>query len=87
MNDRITALIATGIAAVALGFTAGALSTAAAHEHTRLPIESVMAALDTPCPTEDSDTCYWLADTAGNAQGTSFLNVEGNVFPMPELER
>lgn len=30
-----------------------------------------------PCPTEDSDNCYWNAATMGNGQGQSFVNIDG----------
>lgn len=33
-----------------------------------------------PCPTEDSDNCYWDAATRGNGQGTSFIVVDGVVY-------
>jgi hypothetical protein len=32
-----------------------------------------------PCPTEDSDNCYWDADTMGNGIGRSFTVVDGVV--------
>lgn len=46
---------------------------------------SLAAALDTPCPTEDSQNCYWDADAAGNGSGESFLTVEGHIFPLTAL--
>lgn len=42
---------------------------------------SLAAALDTPCPTEDSDNCYWLGGS--NGTGSSFITVEGHLFPLP----
>lgn len=33
-----------------------------------------------PCPTEDSDNCYWMADTRGNGKGTSFVTIDGIVY-------
>lgn len=44
--------------------------------------DNIMAALDTPCEVEDSVNCYWRADLRGNGQGTSFVNIEGHVFPL-----
>lgn len=38
--------------------------------------------LTTPCPTEDSDNCYWNAATMGNGDGTSFVIVNGTVYPL-----
>ena len=29
------------------------------------------------CPTEDSDNCYWDAQTQGNGQGHSFYTIMG----------
>lgn len=43
---------------------------------------SLAAALETPCEQEDSVNCYWRADLRGNGQGTSFVNVEGHVYPL-----
>jgi hypothetical protein len=31
------------------------------------------------CQTEDSDNCYWDAQTMGNGQGHSFYVIAGNV--------
>ena len=33
-----------------------------------------------PCPTEDSDNCYWDADTMGNGIGTDFIVIDGTVY-------
>lgn len=33
-----------------------------------------------PCPTEDSDGCYWNAGVAGNGLGRSFVAVAGTVL-------
>lgn len=30
-----------------------------------------------PCPTEDSDDCYWDAPSMGNGSGRSFVTVDG----------
>lgn len=30
-----------------------------------------------PCPTEDSTNCYYDAQTAGNGQGQSFIDIAG----------
>ena len=46
---------------------------------------SLMAALETPCEQEDSANCYWRADIMGNGTGTSFVNVEGNIFPLTSV--
>lgn len=43
---------------------------------------SLMAALSTPCPTEDSDDCYW---TGGDNGVGPILNVEGHVFPLDAM--
>lgn len=32
-----------------------------------------------PCPTEDSDNCYWDAAHQGNGQGRSFTVIDGEV--------
>lgn len=32
----------------------------------------------TPCRTEDSTNCIWLADRMGNGRGRSFANIGGN---------
>lgn len=32
-----------------------------------------------PCPTEDSDNCYWDATERGNGEGRSFYVVDGEV--------
>lgn len=39
-----------------------------------------------PCPTEDSDNCYWDADVRGNGQGISFTVRNGNVYYVPPAE-
>jgi hypothetical protein len=44
-------------------------------------IEAIAAAMDTPCPTEDSDNCYWLGGE--NMLGNSYLSVQGNLFALP----
>lgn len=35
------------------------------------------------CPTEDSDDCYWDAQTMGNGQGRSFYVIAGAVTYLP----
>ena len=32
-----------------------------------------------PCATEDSDNCYWNAETMGNGKGQSFIVINGKV--------
>lgn len=32
------------------------------------------------CEYEDSTNCYWDATTMGNGKGTSFVNVNGNLY-------
>jgi hypothetical protein len=34
------------------------------------------------CEYEDSENCYWNAATMGNGDGTSFVNVNGEWFPV-----
>lgn len=34
----------------------------------------------TPCPTEDSTNCVWLATRQGNGLGRSFIAVFNSVF-------
>jgi outer membrane biosynthesis protein TonB len=60
--------IGTGLgilAGVAIGLTVPALT--AASEPPALP----------PCPTEDSDNCYWDATIRGYGQGSSFVTIDG----------
>lgn len=55
--------------------TGGMLSLAVA---SCIALAAVPHADDTtlpPCPTEDSDNCYWDADTMGNGQGTDSVVV------------
>lgn len=33
-----------------------------------------------PCPTEDSDNCFWDADAQGNGEGRSFVTIDGHVY-------
>lgn len=33
-----------------------------------------------PCATEDSTNCYWDADTMGNGEGLSFIDIDGTVY-------
>lgn len=37
------------------------------------------AVLSAPCPTEDSVSCTWYADTQGVPGGTSFTDIGGRV--------
>lgn len=43
-------------------------------------------ALATPCAVEDDENCYWIASEAGNGVGSSFVNVRGEVHPLPGTE-
>lgn len=45
---------------------------------------SLAEALATKCPTEDSVNCYWLSGV--NGAGSTFVNVEGHLFPASWLE-
>lgn len=54
-------------------------------DHSKVSVENVMEALSVACITEDSDNCYWRADLMGNGTGTSFVNVEGNIFPLTTI--
>ncbi len=38
-------------------------------------LSNLFVAFGTPCPTEDSQGCYWDAAAHGNGQGTSFVAV------------
>lgn len=33
-----------------------------------------------PCAEEDSDDCYWDADTRGNGYGVSFVTIDGVTY-------
>jgi hypothetical protein len=46
---------------------------------------SIMAALETPCVVEDAENCYWDAAAMGNGTGSSFVNVEGSIYPLTAL--
>lgn len=48
---------------------------------------SIAEAMATPCATEDSDDCVWLADRMGNGEGDSFVTVEGHVFALTAAVR
>lgn len=37
-----------------------------------------------PCPTEDSDSCYWDATRSGDGVGQSFFVVAGQVYGIPD---
>lgn len=56
-------LILSGIALVALLFVG---------------LSPVSATLP-PCESEDSINCYWDAQTMGNGQGSSFVNIDGQI--------
>jgi hypothetical protein len=43
---------------------------------------TIAQALDTPCVVEDDVNCFWRADLVGNGEGTSFVNIDGHVFPL-----
>lgn len=44
--------------------------------------ETLQAADETipPCETEDSNNCYWDAETRGNGQGRSFITWDGVTY-------
>lgn len=44
-----------------------------------------VAVVLTECVTEDSDNCFWDADTMGNGKGTSFVVIDGVTY-FPEME-
>lgn len=82
---------AAGLAAgviVATSLLAGAHAASVAEPsptsvlHSEVVSSSLAAALSTPCPTEDSDDCYWDASTQGNGLGSSFVNVAGSIYPL-----
>lgn len=35
------------------------------------------------CATEDSTTCVWHADTQGNGEGKSFIDLGGTLYYLP----
>lgn len=35
------------------------------------------------CATEDSSNCVWDAQTMGNGTGTSFIDVNGTTYDLP----
>lgn len=37
-------------------------------------------ALTPSCATEDSTNCYWDANTQGNGQGRSFIDINGTAY-------
>ena len=39
--------------------------------------------LNTPCPTEDSRSCYWRADVMGDGSGRSFVDIDGHLVTVP----
>ena len=39
----------------------------------------------TPCPTEDSTNCFWDAQSRGNGQGRSYMDLFG--YQLPVLDR
>jgi len=62
-------------AAYALGYTT-------AEDQLNDYYEGYTFALSVPCPTEDSDNCYWNATTRGNGVGGSFVNIAGAIYPI-----
>lgn len=40
---------------------------------------ALMVALTTPCVEEDSANCFWDATRHGNGEGTSFIDINGEV--------
>ena len=81
--------IIAGAAALIAGITAGdaalplqARAAVVAEVAPEITPERLMRALSIPCPTEDSDDCYWDATKQGNGIGVSFVTVSGHVFPL-----
>lgn len=35
------------------------------------------------CATEDSSQCVWAADIQGNGDGTSFVDLDGELYRLP----
>lgn len=68
MLARIVALVST-VLMVVFGVIAADL----------MDRDQFMVAMYTPCVTEDSDNCYWDAQTSGNGQGRSFVVLDGVV--------
>ncbi len=74
MSNAVKSLIANfGVAfvllAIMVGLLAWWLTEYTAETEAPLP----------PCATEDSDNCYWDADTMGNGEGRSFTVRDGVV--------
>ena len=46
---------------------------------------TIAEALDTPCVVEDDVNCFWRADLVGNGEGTSFVNIDGHIFPLDRV--
>jgi hypothetical protein len=76
MVARILVVIATllGVSMVAFGF--GML----AGQSVAQPAQVLPTYTLPPCPTEDSDNCYWDAARMGNKQGTSFITLNGVTY-------
>lgn len=41
---------------------------------------ALILALTTPCQYEDSNNCYWDAQSNGNGQGSSFITINDHVY-------
>jgi hypothetical protein len=93
MNKRLIAVVTGGALAVgiAAGF-AGGLSLAV-HADAPRCTDSIADAGGIchgeplpPCPTEDSDDCYWDAATMGNGSGRSFMVESGVVTYLDSVD-
>lgn len=72
MNKKMTAtMLALGMA---LGMSLTACLAASTEPTGELP----------PCATEDSTNCVWDAETQGNGQGTSFIDIDGTTYPLED---
>lgn len=56
------------------------MGVAASQPPTDEPIQPTLV----PCATEDSDNCYWDADTSGNQQGTDSVVITPTPEPTAE---
>lgn len=74
-RDRIFLTIATILLPIVLGIAVGLLLN--------LALTESPAALP-PCPTEDSDNCFWQSTVAGNGMGRSFLSINGFTIYLSE---
>lgn len=59
---------------------AGIVANAIAANPTPAPEPKQATIILPPCPTEDSNNCYWDAQSRGNGQGTSFVVIDGVVY-------